>query len=854
VAVIPFFLFFLALASLAALAIAVVVGYYTRSPVLERVLNAARRRLDQLLASFKRPPTPQAVGMQSPIRPWPPFAQAAQQAAEPVSGRCPVCGAEPPDDSPMGLCAQCLLKCALSNSDHAADQGEGEGTAAYQGPSPQAAPAVAEIAAIFPQLEVLELIGHGGMGTVYKARQTKLDRFVAVKVLPAEWGRDPAFAERFAREARALARLNHPHIVAVHDFGEANGLYYLVMEFVDGANLRHVLQSGRLQPQQALAIVPQICAALQYAHEEGIVHRDIKPENILLDKRGHVKIADFGLAKLTRRSNAEFTLTGSRQVMGTLDYMAPEQRTAPQEVDHRADIYALGVVFYEMLTGHLPLGRFAPPSDKPGVDARLDEVVFRALEREPGRRYQHISEIKTDVESIARAAPAPATAARVGSPAQGDIDLEMTRLRVKGPAAGLVIAGIIFLIQAIAMGAFIIETKSRYSEERMPAEIFWPLFQIGAVLVLVLTMLMIGGAIKLGRLEGYQLAMISVILGMLPFSFHVVLGLPVGLWALWVLSRPDVKAGFARTWRGSTSPPPKPKPTGLLFGKVKSAFGAMLTLIVHRPTAASSPPTPAAGQQTQEHQNAGDTPGPLDPRPGEATPIRHVLRTDQDVIRQGSGQPRGFPWRAILVALAVAMVCLLCLGVTTSLLFHLGGDATMIRHGQGGWGQAQVDLEKTYGPKPKIKSLYPNRSALWFHRSNQYFGNTVDQNQQIEAILRFADQEYLRLELAKTDYQVSTNTRCSVTVKPFPEELKKLEDRVWSQLETAFGKNQLEKIKPQMFPNGSLFPYGTEKVSIDIERDVNTGTWRFARLSDSGLGKSSQGGFLPEEYVRFWNH
>jgi tRNA A-37 threonylcarbamoyl transferase component Bud32 len=261
----------------------------------------------------------------------------------------------------------------------------------------------------FPQLEVLELIGQGGMGAVYKARQTKLDRLVAVKVLPPEWGRDPAFAERFTREARALARLSHPHIVAIYEFGETAGLYYFVMEFVDGLNLRQLLQAGRLRPEEALTLIPQICEALQYAHEEGIVHRDIKPENVLLDRKGRVKIADFGLAKLLGGPRAEFTLTGSHQVMGTLDYMAPEQRQRPLATDHRADIYSLGVLFYEMLTGELPLGRFPPPSQKAPVDARLDEVVLRALESDPERRYQHASDVKTDVESIARgASPEPA--------------------------------------------------------------------------------------------------------------------------------------------------------------------------------------------------------------------------------------------------------------------------------------------------------------------------------------------------------------------------------------------------------------------------------------------------------------
>src|SRR5262249_46851880 len=154
-------------------------------------------------------------------------------------------------------------------------------------------------------------------------------------------------------------------------------------------------------------IVPQICDALQYAHEEGVVHRDIKPENILLDRKGRVKIADFGLAKLLRRDGENFTLTGSRQVMGTLYYMAPEQVERPLEVDHRADIYSLGVVFYEMLTGQLPVGRFPLPSEKVGTDPHFDGIVLHALEREPERRYQHASDVKTDVEAPARRPPPP---------------------------------------------------------------------------------------------------------------------------------------------------------------------------------------------------------------------------------------------------------------------------------------------------------------------------------------------------------------------------------------------------------------------------------------------------------------
>src|SRR5207302_8666121 len=252
----------------------------------------------------------------------------------------------------------------------------------------------------FPQLEMLRLIGQGGMGAVYQARQPKLDRLVAVKILPPEVARDPGFTERFSREARSLARLNHPNIITIFDFGKTDGLYYFTMEYVDGKNARELLEAGELLPPLALKIIPQVCDALQYAHDEGFVHRDIKPENILLDKKGRVKIADFGLARLIGLTPTYLTLTGSQQVMGTLYYMAPEQMKRSHSVDHRADLYSLGVVFYEMLTGELPVGRFAPPSHKARVDGRLDSIVLRALSREPEHRYQDAAELKKDVEGI----------------------------------------------------------------------------------------------------------------------------------------------------------------------------------------------------------------------------------------------------------------------------------------------------------------------------------------------------------------------------------------------------------------------------------------------------------------------
>lgn len=267
-------------------------------------------------------------------------------------------------------------------------------------------PSVAEIAAAFPDLEILDLIGHGGMSAVFKARQPRLDRIVALKVLPKSLAATPGFAERFTREGRVLARLSHPGIVTVHDFGESGGFCYLIMEYVDGVNLRQAMRAGRFTPEQALGIIPVMCEALQYAHSQGVLHRDIKPENILLDAQGRVKIVDFGIAKiLDEKGGDSMLLTQSGARLGTAPYMAPEQIEKPATVDHRADIYSLGVVFYEMLTGELPLGRFAAPSEKAAVNGGMDEIVFRALAKERERRQQSAGEFKTQIEGVASLPP-----------------------------------------------------------------------------------------------------------------------------------------------------------------------------------------------------------------------------------------------------------------------------------------------------------------------------------------------------------------------------------------------------------------------------------------------------------------
>ena len=243
-------------------------------------------------------------------------------------------------------------------------------------------PGIEELREKFAQLEIIELIGRGGMGAVYKARQKGLDRIVALKILPPVIGDDAAFAELFAREAKALARLNHPGIITIHDFGRADDLYFFVMEFVDGLNLRQLLANGRVSPREALVIVPQICDALQFAHDQGIVHRDIKPENILIDRRGRVKVADFGLAKLVEgRAGSPMPaesasgmsdsasgmtrpageLTDAGRVMGTPAYMAPEQREHPRRGSSR---------------GHLRTGRSALPNVDRRAAGQEPETAF----------------------------------------------------------------------------------------------------------------------------------------------------------------------------------------------------------------------------------------------------------------------------------------------------------------------------------------------------------------------------------------------------------------------------------------------------------------------------------------------
>jgi len=306
-----------------------------------------------------------------------------------MSKKCRQCG-NPLDSS--GSCQICLLKLGIS-------QGAEQSNLDQQLAS---LPSIAELNQHFPQLEITRLVGRGGMGAIYHARQTALDRDVALKIIAKEVAGNAAFIERFEREAKTLARLSHPNIVTIYDFGHTeDGQAYLIMEFVDGINLREAIASESVDHLDTLNLVSTICQALQYAHSKGVVHRDIKPENILLGEDGTVKVADFGIAKIVDKSVHTPTLTATRQVLGSLHYLAPEQIESPDQVDHRVDLYALGVIFYELLTGQLPLGRYEPPSvARRNVDQRLDPIVLKTLSRKPSHRYQSAAELESELQHL----------------------------------------------------------------------------------------------------------------------------------------------------------------------------------------------------------------------------------------------------------------------------------------------------------------------------------------------------------------------------------------------------------------------------------------------------------------------
>ncbi|MEM7013868.1 MAG: protein kinase, partial [Verrucomicrobiota bacterium] len=269
-------------------------------------------------------------------------------------------------------------------------------------------PSAKQLDELIEGCEVHEMLGRGGMGAVYRGIQTSLNRPVAIKILPPTSARDSKFAERFRGEALAMAKLHHPNIVTIFEYGSVDSnsgtVYYIVMEFVNGTDLQRLIKSGKLVVGDALKLVAQVCEAIQYAHSQGLLHRDIKPANIFVSTEGLVKVGDFGLAKMMSDEMAEqqLHLTQTGYHIGTPHYMAPES-TSGQKLDHRADIYSLGVMLYEMLTGALPQGVFSPPSAMINVDSRLDHVVNRAIQADPEKRFQRTQDLKSAIDEISSA-------------------------------------------------------------------------------------------------------------------------------------------------------------------------------------------------------------------------------------------------------------------------------------------------------------------------------------------------------------------------------------------------------------------------------------------------------------------
>jgi serine/threonine-protein kinase len=342
-----------------------------------------------------------------------------------VSERCPRCGLALGAGG-LALCPRCLL----------ADDGEGD-----------AAPTLA-----LPGLVLEGEIGRGGMGRVFRARHVRLDREVAVKVLPPELAADPTFEARFEREARALARLGHPHIVGVHDFGATEaGASYIVMELVPGGTLARRLP---LPPAEAARVAVEVLDGLAYAHDKGLVHRDIKPENVLFDADGHAKIADFGIARLVE-PDAAAPLTRASLVLGTPAYMAPEAR-AGAAPDPRMDIFAVGVLIQQMITGAVPDGSSASYARLPPA---LAPLVRRATATDPRDRWPSAAAFR---EALGAVVESLEGAGAGGAAAAGERPALPPEEQSWERAVALALAG----ATAVALYAFLVSVTPRTLDAR----------------------------------------------------------------------------------------------------------------------------------------------------------------------------------------------------------------------------------------------------------------------------------------------------------------------------------------------------------------------------------------------------
>ncbi|MBI4833045.1 MAG: SUMF1/EgtB/PvdO family nonheme iron enzyme [Candidatus Lindowbacteria bacterium] len=299
---------------------------------------------------------------------------------------------------------------------------------------------------------VEKMIGRGGMATVYKALDVSKQRIVALKVLKKRFSSSIKALARFDREFLALESLSHPNIVRVLDKGVEGGNNYFVMEYVDGASLSRLLRHRKLAFNTKAQILLQAAAALDYAHRKGIVHRDVKPDNILIDRTGRAKIADFGIAQITKSRLPLTSITVTSSFMGTADYMAPEQRVDAKSVDHRADIFSFGVMLYETFTGRLPIGNFSLPSQlNPEVSKRMDGIILRAMRQNAAERYQSVAELADDLRRETQTTQWSKLAARMSLILQIESWKRLLQIRAIGAATlfAVVLGALIWLFSAV---------------------------------------------------------------------------------------------------------------------------------------------------------------------------------------------------------------------------------------------------------------------------------------------------------------------------------------------------------------------------------------------------------------------
>ncbi len=323
------------------------------------------------------------------------------------------------------------------------------------------APIIEEVEALFPAYDVHALIACGGMGAVYQATQRSLERAVAIKILPREFSTDEAFRTGFEAEAKAMAKLNHPNLIGVYDFGEVAGMLYIVMEYVAGKSLFHSAHGYSLEPAEAIRIVADVCRGLAHAHEHGILHRDIKPANILLDAQAHPKIGDFGLARAL-----ESQIEEGEQIFGTPGYTAPEVIEPPYTFDHRADIFSVGVMLHELLTGKLPDADPRPASHICACNVRFDAVIRKATSPDPHSRYSSALELAAELEKIG-ASPSRSLLTTGSAAAAGRPYVPPKYTKKSSSGLGFLV---FLLVIAAAAGWFVMNEKKKKEELEEPAD------------------------------------------------------------------------------------------------------------------------------------------------------------------------------------------------------------------------------------------------------------------------------------------------------------------------------------------------------------------------------------------------